>query len=169
MSIGKRSSSQFHLSYVSFYVLCDLYNGTEFTGCVFPIYTLHPAFDTIVSLPLQSTIFVNYFRPTSLSKKRWAAFLLSFSSSGTESLYLAWQTTSSGFMPVNSMLRVSGTESLSFFVYCRKACNKQKTMATERSGQRWELQSTCASFILLVSSFFKINHIMKAVKSPEED
>lgn len=66
-------------------VLCDLHNGTESTGCVFPTYTLHLAFNSIVSLPLQSTICINCSSPTPLLRKCWAASLLSSSSFGRES------------------------------------------------------------------------------------
>ncbi len=134
MFTSKWFSSRFRLSCASSYILCDLYNGTEFIRYVFPTYTSHLTFDRIVSLSLQSTICVNCFRPTPLSRKRWAASLLSSSSSGTESLYHTCQITSSDFIPFNSVSRFSGTESSSPFVYCNKACNKWKTAATEKSG-----------------------------------
>ncbi len=109
----------------SFCISCDFHDDMESTRCVFPTYTLHPAFDSIVSPPLQSTICVNCHSPTSLLRKRRATFPLSFSSSGTESpCPVGRQITSSGFTPVNSILRSSGTESSSPIVCCKKADNR---------------------------------------------
>ncbi len=113
-------------------VLCDFHDGTESIGCVFPTYTSHPAFDSIVSPPLQSTIYVNCCSPTPLLRKRRAAFPLFFFSSGTESPCPAGRRiTSSGFTPVNSVLRSSGTESFSSIVSRKKAGDRRKTAAKE--------------------------------------
>ncbi len=118
--------------YASSCVLGDFYDSTESTECVFPTYTSHPAFDSIVSPPLQSTICFNCRSLTPLSRKRRAASSLSSSSSGTESPCPATrQITSSGFTPVNSVLRSSGTESSSPIVSRKKAGNRQKTAAKE--------------------------------------
>lgn len=117
---------------ISSYVLSDLHNGTELTGCVFLIYTLYPAFNSTVNPLLQSSICVNCYSPTPLLKKHQAGFLLSFSFSGTESLYPArWQTTYSGFTPINSVLHSSRIESPSSIVCHKKAGNKRKTAAKE--------------------------------------
>ncbi len=111
--------------------MCDLHDGSEFTGRIFPKYTSHAAFNTIVNLLLQSTICVNCSRPTPLSRKRRAAYLLSTFSSGTESLCLAGQTTSSGFIPVNFVSRPSGTASLSPSMRRTKDGDKRKTAVKE--------------------------------------
>lgn len=111
--------------------LYDIHDGTEFTRYAFSIYTSYSASNTIVSFPLQSTICVNYCRPTPLLIKRWIASLLFSSSSGTESSCLTRQTTSSGFTPINSVLRLFGTESPSLFVRHKKIGNKGKTVAKE--------------------------------------
>lgn len=123
-------------SYACSCVLCDFHDGTEFTGCVFLIYTLHTAFDLIVSLPLQSTICVNCFSPTPLSRKCQAASPLSSSSSGTESPCPTRQTTSSGFMPVNSMSLFFETKSFSPSVRRKKTSNKRKMAAKEAVRDR---------------------------------
>ncbi len=117
--------------YAFSYILCDLHDGSEFTGRVFPTYTLHTVLDTIISLSLQSTICVNCSRPTPLSRKRRAASLLSSSSFGTESPCPTGQTTSSGFTPINFVLRPSRTVSPSPFMRRKKAGNKRKTVAKE--------------------------------------
>ncbi len=104
--------------------LYDLHDGTEFTRCVFPTYTLHVTFDPIVNLSLQSTICVNCSSPNPLSKNCPAASSLFFFSSAIESPCLVGQTTSSGFTPINSVLRSLGTKSSSPIVHRKKAGDK---------------------------------------------
>ncbi len=109
----------------------DLHDGSEFTGRVFPIYTSHAAFDTIVSLLLPSTICVNCSRPTPLLRKRRVASSLFSSSFGIESPCPTGRTTSSGFTPVNSVSRPSGTASPSPSVRRKKAGDKRIMVVKE--------------------------------------
>ena len=102
---------------MSFCILYNFYDRIEFIAWVFPIYTSHAGFETIVHLLLQSIICVNCCRPTLLLRKCWAPSLLSSSSSRTESPYFAGQTYSSGFISVNFKSRLSGTKSLSSSVH----------------------------------------------------
>lgn len=117
--------------YTSFYILSDHSNGIEFFGCVFPTYTSHQIFNSIVSLLLQSIICVNCFSSTLLSRKCREASLLSSSPSEIEYSYPAGRITSSGFIPVNSMLRSFGTESLCPIVCRKMAGDKWKMTAKE--------------------------------------
>lgn len=113
------------------YILCDLHDRMEFIGCVFPIYTSHSAFDLIISLPLQFTIYVNCSSPTLLSRKHWAASLLFLSSSGIKSPYSVRQITSSSFTLVNSTLHPFKTASPSPSMCCKKAGDKWTTIVNE--------------------------------------
>lgn len=115
----------------SSYVLCNLLNELKFTRYFFLTYTSYTAFDTIISFSLQSTIYVNYSRPTPLSTKYWASSLLCSFSFGTESSCPIGRTTSSSFTLVNSVLRLFGIKSSSSFIRRKKTGNKRKTAIKE--------------------------------------
>lgn len=119
-----------------FYFLYNLYNGTEFIQCVFSTYIRYSASNTIVSFPLQSIICVYYSRRTPNSKKPQTAFLLSSYSPGIKSFSFLGYMTSICFSPVNSVLCLSKTESLSFFVYCKKTGNKRKMVVKETAKDK---------------------------------
>ena len=115
-------------------LLCGHYDGSDFTGCVFSIYTTLSVFDTNVSSPLRSTICVNCCRPTPQSRKRPAPSLLSPSSFGGECFSLLGHMTRTGFTPVNSALSSSETESLSPFIRRKQAGDRWKTKKAARDG-----------------------------------
>lgn len=104
--------------------LCDIYDRTEFTGYVFSTYTSYSASNIIVSFFLQSTICVNYFKPTLLSRKHQTASLLFSFSSKTKSLSPLGHMISSGFMSVNSVLCSCRTKSSSLIMCHKKAGDK---------------------------------------------
>lgn len=85
-----------------------------------------------------------------LSRKRRTASLLSSFSSIIEYPSPVESITSSGFTPVNLVLRYSRIESLSFFVRRKKAGNKRKTVVKEvtRDG----------NYDLLVYVLFYLSH-----------
>lgn len=107
-----------------FWFLCDIHDKIEFTRCVFSTYTLHSTSNTIVSFSLQSTICINYFKPTLLLRKHQTVSLLFSFSSKTKSLSLLGRMISSGFMFVNSVLHSGRTKSSSLIMYCKKAGDK---------------------------------------------
>lgn len=113
------------------WVMCDLQDRSDFTKCIFSIYTPFSLFDIIVNSLLQSTIYVNYSRPNPQSRKRRAPLLLSSSSFETKSPSLLGYTSSTSFTPVNSILSSSGTESSSPFIRYKQAGNRRKAIAKE--------------------------------------